>query len=73
MDKATKAMTMMKLGELHCFEEEQRIAILEMVKDGTISMDEAIAEVKMTNPTTFQNLKYDPGHLLVVCPPADGA
>lgn len=58
MDKASKAMTMMKLGELHCFEEDQRIAILEMVKDGTISMEEAIAEVKATNPHTFPGLKY---------------
>ena len=57
-EDTTKRMTMMKLGELHCFDEAQRIMILEMVKDGSITMDDAIEEVKATNPTTFEGLKY---------------
>lgn len=45
MDPKLKAQTMMRLGEMHCFDEEQRIAIMDMVKDGSISVDEAFAEV----------------------------
>jgi hypothetical protein len=45
MDSATKTKTMMRLGEMHCFEEEQRIAIMDMVKDGLMTVDEAFEEV----------------------------
>ena len=45
MDAKAKAQTMMRLGEMHCFEEEQRIAIMDMVKDGLMTVDEAFAEV----------------------------
>ena len=44
---------MMKLGELACFDEEQRIAIFEMVKSGSISIEAAHAEVKRANPASF--------------------
>lgn len=49
---------MMRLGELHCFEEEQRIAIMEMVKDGSMTIEEAQYEVKKTRPKSFTGLKY---------------
>ena len=48
MDDNMKKMTIMRLGELNCFDEEQRIAILDMVKTGAISVDEAFSEVKRT-------------------------
>ena len=54
---ASKELTMMKLGELACFDEEQRIAIFEMVKSGAISIEAAHAEVKRANPTSF-SCKY---------------
>lgn len=41
-----KKMTMMRLGELSCFDEEQRIFIMDMVKEGAITVDEAFAEVR---------------------------
>eukprot|EP00051_Salpingoeca_urceolata_P016387 m.216844 g.216844 ORF g.216844 m.216844 type:complete len:729 (+) comp18661_c3_seq2:315-2501(+) len=53
-----EAMTMMRLGEMHCFDEEQRIAIMEMVKDGSMTVAEAQAEVKRTRPVTFGKVKY---------------
>jgi hypothetical protein len=34
-----KAMTMMRLGELQCFDEQQRIDIFEMVKQGAITIE----------------------------------
>jgi hypothetical protein len=40
-----RKMTMMRVGELSCFDEEQRIAIMDMVKGGAITVDEALAEV----------------------------
>lgn len=52
-----KKMTMMKLGELSSFDEEQRIQIMEMVKDGSLSIEEAHAEVKRTRPKAFKG-KY---------------
>ncbi len=42
---ADKALTMMRLGEMQCFDEEQRIAIFEMVKTGALSIEQAHAEV----------------------------
>lgn len=42
-----KAMTMMRLGEITSFDEEQRILIFEMVKDGSLTLEEAIQEVKV--------------------------
>lgn len=39
------------------FDEEQRIAIFEMVKDGSMTIEEAHAEVKKTNPKAFE-VKY---------------
>jgi polyhydroxyalkanoate synthesis regulator phasin len=47
MADAFKKMTMMRLGELSCFDEEQRIAIMDLVKDGVLSIDEALAEVRV--------------------------
>ena len=38
MDKL-KQQTMMRLGELQCFDEQQRIDIFEMVKQGAISVE----------------------------------
>eukprot|EP00039_Didymoeca_costata_P032399 m.37680 g.37680 ORF g.37680 m.37680 type:complete len:740 (+) comp9339_c0_seq1:250-2469(+) len=52
-----KMLTMMRPGELFAFDEEQRIAIFEMVKDGSITIEEAHAEVKRTNPKSFE-VKY---------------
>ena len=46
----SKMLTMMRPGELFALDEEQRIAIFEMVKDGSITIEEAHAEVKRTNP-----------------------
>jgi serine/threonine protein kinase len=57
-DPKKKMMTMMRLGELHCFEEEQRIAIMEMVKDGSMTIEQAQYEVKKARPKTFSGLKY---------------
>lgn len=50
-------LTMMRPGELFSLDEEQRIAIFEMVKDGSITIEEAHAEVKRTNPKSY-DLKY---------------
>eukprot|EP00048_Salpingoeca_helianthica_P004078 m.73515 g.73515 ORF g.73515 m.73515 type:complete len:695 (+) comp13038_c1_seq1:54-2138(+) len=66
MAEASKMMTMMRLGELSCFDEEQRIAIMDLVKDGVLSIDEALAEVKRSKPKTFA-LKYH-GSVAVAAP-----
>ncbi len=42
---AKSAMTMIRPRELDCYDEEQRIAIMEMVKDGLMTVPEAFAEV----------------------------
>lgn len=52
-----KALTMMRPGELFSFDEDQRIAIFEMVKDGSMTIEEAHAEVKKTKPKQFE-LKF---------------
>lgn len=54
MDADSKALTMMRPGELFSLDEEQRIALFEMVKDGSISIEDAHAEVKRTKPKQFQ-------------------
>eukprot|EP00729_Bicosta_minor_P003888 gene3888-12068_t len=56
-DIQAKMLTMMRPGELFSLDEEQRIAIFEMVKDGSITIEEAHAEVKRTNPKSY-DLKY---------------
>lgn len=53
----SKSLTMMRPGELFSFDEEQRIAILEMVKDGSLTVAEAHEEVKRTRPKQF-DVKY---------------
>lgn len=53
----SKALTMMRPGELFSFDEDQRIAIMEMVKDGSLSVEEAHKEVKRTQPKAFE-VKY---------------
>lgn len=40
-------------GELFSLDEEQRIALFEMVKDGSVSIEEAHAAVKRTKPKQF--------------------
>jgi hypothetical protein len=40
---------MMRRGELNCFDEEQRIAILDMVKTGSITVDDAFAEASLVS------------------------
>eukprot|EP00040_Diaphanoeca_grandis_P028350 m.164037 g.164037 ORF g.164037 m.164037 type:complete len:767 (-) comp31319_c1_seq1:340-2640(-) len=53
----SRMLTMMRPGELMSFDEDQRIAIFEMVKQGSITIEEAHAEVKRTSPKQYQ-LKY---------------
>jgi len=53
----SKLLTMMRPGELMSFDEDQRIAIFEMVKDGSITIEQAHAEVKRTMPKQY-TLKY---------------
>eukprot|EP00042_Codosiga_hollandica_P054410 m.736092 g.736092 ORF g.736092 m.736092 type:complete len:726 (+) comp58894_c0_seq2:49-2226(+) len=50
---ADKALTMMRLGEMQCFDEDQRIAIFELVKTGALTVEAAHAEVKRTRPVSF--------------------
>jgi hypothetical protein len=58
MDKGKHSTkTIMRRGELDCFNDEQRIAIMDMVKEGAITVDEAFAEVKRVRPKQF-NVKY---------------
>eukprot|EP00055_Hartaetosiga_balthica_P000433 m.136548 g.136548 ORF g.136548 m.136548 type:complete len:720 (+) comp10742_c0_seq1:262-2421(+) len=54
---AMKRQTAMRLTELTVFDEEQRVAILEMVKDGSLTIEEAVNEVKLTQPKLFET-KY---------------
>ncbi|EGD82696.1 TK/HMTK protein kinase [Salpingoeca rosetta] len=56
--EALKRQTMMRLTELSVMDEEQRIAIFEMVKDGSLTVEEAVAEVKRTRPKIFTGLKF---------------
>eukprot|EP01147_Barroeca_monosierra_P009143 gene9143-1441_t len=58
-DKETiKNETILRLEELAIVDEEHRIAIMEMVKSGVLSIDEAVAEVKRTRPKVFSKLNY---------------
>lgn len=49
---------MIRPGELACLSEDQRAAMMDMIKTGKISMDDAFDEVKRTKPKTFDGLKY---------------
>ncbi len=46
MGDKLKQMTMMRLGELQCFDEQQRIDIFEMVKQGSISIEACYNSMK---------------------------
>eukprot|EP00045_Choanoeca_perplexa_P007817 m.71964 g.71964 ORF g.71964 m.71964 type:complete len:715 (-) comp14231_c0_seq1:106-2250(-) len=52
-----KHKTMMKMGELTAMDEEQRKMILEMVKEGSLTIEEAHEEVKRIRPKTMSG-KY---------------
>jgi hypothetical protein len=52
-----KHKTMMKMGELTAMDEEQRKMILEMVKEGSLTIEEAHEEVKRIRPKTM-SAKY---------------
>eukprot|EP00730_Choanoeca_flexa_P005608 TRINITY_DN11985_c0_g1_i2.p1 TRINITY_DN11985_c0_g1~~TRINITY_DN11985_c0_g1_i2.p1 ORF type:complete len:710 (+),score=227.01 TRINITY_DN11985_c0_g1_i2:92-2221(+) len=52
-----KHKTMMRMGELQAMDEEQRKMILEMVKEGSLTIEEAHEEVKRIRPKTMSG-KY---------------